>query len=104
MKGLILFLSAVALASLTVCAAGWDVLVVDAAAEPGLEFQFLTGNVKEVKGEVVNYTQTVTANLKKETLGNYDVVWLWTHQKLTSPSMPLFTSRGMDPGTTANTS
>jgi len=76
MKGLILFLFIAALVSLTFNAEGWDVLVVDAVAEPGLEFQFLSDNAKEVQGQAVNYTQIVTGNLESETLGNYDVVWL----------------------------
>lgn len=76
MKALSLFLSLAALVSLTIYAEGWDVLVVDAVAEPGLEFQFLSDNVKEVQGEVVNYTQTVSTNLESETLENYAVIWL----------------------------
>jgi hypothetical protein len=76
MKRVSLLLSLVALVSLTVHAEGWEVLVVDAVAEPGFEFQLLSDNVKEAHGEAVNYTQIVTTNLKSETLGNYTAVWL----------------------------
>ena len=76
MKAVTLLLSFTVLVSLTAHAEGWDVLVVDAVAEPGLEFQFLGDNVKEVQGQAVNYTQIITGNLESETLGNYDVIWL----------------------------
>jgi hypothetical protein len=76
MKWLSLVLFFTALISPTVYAKEWNVLVVDAAAEPGLEFQSLSDKIKEVRGEKVNYTQIVTANLKKETLKNYNAVWL----------------------------
>lgn len=74
MKWLNLFFSALFL--LPTCAEGWEVLVVDAMAEPGLEFQSLSDNVKEIQGETVNYTQTTSSKLKDENLGDYDVVWL----------------------------
>ncbi len=76
MKKLTLFLSLTVLGSFAVCAGAWEVLVADAVAEPGLEFQYLSGNVKEVKGEGVNYTQTLTTELEKEISGKYHVVWL----------------------------
>jgi hypothetical protein len=76
MNMLNLLLSLVALLSLTVQAEAWEVLVVDAAAEPGLEFQFLSDNVKKVEGKQVNYTQIVTSDLEKKISENYDVVWL----------------------------
>jgi hypothetical protein len=76
MKKLILFLSLTALGSLAVCAGAWEVLVVDAAAEPGLEFQQLSNNVKVVQGEEVNYAQVVTTGLEKEISEKYDVIWL----------------------------
>ncbi len=76
MKKLILFLSITTLCSLAVYAGAWEVLVVDAAAEPGLEFQHLSGNVKEVQGEGVNYSQVVTTGLEKEISEKYDVIWL----------------------------
>lgn len=75
MKKLVLFLSLTALGSLAVCAGAWEVLVVDAAAEPGLEFQQLSNNVKEVQGEGVNYAQIVTTGLEKEISQKYDVIW-----------------------------
>jgi len=76
MKGSSLLLSLAVLASFTAHAEGWDVLVVDAVAEPGVEFQFLNDNFKEAMGEEVNYTQTVSTNLASETLENYTVIWL----------------------------
>lgn len=62
--------------SLAVHAEEWNVLVVDAAAEPGQSFKSLSDNVQEVIGNKVNYTQTVSTALKDENLADYDVVWL----------------------------
>ena len=77
MKGLSLLLSLVALLLLTVYAGAWEVLMVDAVAEPGVEFQSLNNNVKEVQSKEVNYTQIVTTDLEKEIQAKpYDVVWL----------------------------
>ena len=77
MKELSLLLSPVALLFFTVYAGAWEVLVVDAVAEPGVEFQFLNDNVKEVQSKEVNYTQILTTGLEKEIQAkHYDVVWL----------------------------
>jgi hypothetical protein len=76
MKLLVLFLSLVALVFLTVYAEGHEVLVVDAAAEPGTEFLDLSDNVKEVQGEAVNYTQILTGDLASQNLEGFIAVWL----------------------------
>ncbi len=76
MKGLNLFLFIAVLVSLTFNAEGWDVLVVDNPLETGHEFQTLSDNVKEIQGEAVNYARVFSPELKDETLGNYDVVFI----------------------------
>lgn len=76
MKKLILFLFLTTLGSLAVCAGAWEVLVADAAAEPGLEFQQLSDNVNNAQGEEVNYAQIVTTGLEKEISEKYHVIWL----------------------------
>ena len=77
MKWLILFMSLAVFIALSNHSQAWEVLVVNAAAEPGLEFQFLSDNVKEAKGQKVTYTQTGTKDLVNEIKGKqYDVIWL----------------------------
>lgn len=73
----LVFAALVSLTFLTARAEALEVLVVDAAAEPGLEFQFLSDNVKEAQGKAVNYTKIVTRDLAKEIESKkYDVIWL----------------------------
>lgn len=77
MKWLILLLSLAVFIALTNHSQAWEILVVDAASEPGLEFQFLSDNVKEVQGQKVTYTQTGTKDLISKIKGKqYDVIWL----------------------------
>ena len=76
MKRLSIYLSFIVLISLTAYAEAWEVLMVDAVAEPGTEFQSLSNNVKEVQGEQVNYTQIITSDLENEISNSYIVTWL----------------------------
>ena len=77
MKWVILFLSLAVFTMLVNHSQAWEVLVVDAVSEPGLEFQVLSGNVKTVKEQEIIYTQIGTKGLLDEIKGKqYDVVWL----------------------------